>query len=1641
MPSNVELYDYYCRRSACHPNSSVKTFLESTGRTELETLDVSGNYLGQRGLIPVLDLVKNTKTIQTLDVSNNELGVEQVQHLAYCLALHPNMRSVRLCNTGLHDGHVEVLLQLLSMNKSIEELILEGNHLTPPRIREVEEALAHNRRTQQLRRAEACTHSAYLTEKAATATVAKRTFSAVLSGNIPAAESGGYVHYATWFKNPQFCVQTSRTSRVSFVLECTQDNSGTNQMGLMVLRHDGVHRAVEIDEMTVVAESPVSEQHCVVEALLNHEESYVVMPYTFNPGHALPFRLTATLINDHTAQKEGWITLERLNARYDWCTCSIEDGAWTAANAGGSGSNTTWRNNDMYHLTNCSKAEAPDSCSSNGTPATMIGALPSDTPTVSIYILLVKEVDPYCNDERAIGIDVMTHGEHHPNAPPLFYSSDVVYASLPHERKTFALLKLQLPASNLDLYVVPSTELPGQTGTYTLTVFSSIEVQLARSVFPHGWRYRVMDGAWDEMYCGGCRAECSSWKSNPSFEVHVERVAQPLIACVEVRPLPPPAADPEVPPQSADASVATGEEQEDEREEDESPEAALRRAELEAFYQRHRSQKLEVGVMAVDTVAPAFSMMATSAQKEHAAAVVVSPTRPDLYVVPMLRHAAEIAAYTLELFSPSPFVVESTDAVCLATRERQAQLAAYELESKKRAAILRAAEEQHQQSDEGLQDSASLQAERKTILEKASQTGLPYVDRDFPRGTSSLFLDPAGPPPLDFPMQTTWKRVSEVSQPVREICPANMSPPYPYGPRHWFASVLQAVAVKPSWLARIFVRYDPEAGFAQFSFYKQDDWVGVTVDDFLLVDNQNELVYGRSSRSSGDAHNFFFPLAEKAYAKLHRCYEALEPKVNPDQTTLALLCQGLMDVTSGLTSVVRIRSCDKSDELPVEEKDRLWRKLKSAIDASLLCSLMLDSGGAVTRERSHVGLLPDRLYGVMDARFVEQQRLVKIRLFDSSDSDEWSGKWAFSSPRWTPTLRDVLHYHAAETHTAWLHFDEVLYYFTHVLMTEVCLRKVNVAGSFAEALDHEPAAAALSLRNPQYALNVSLSDTAGDTAMEVNISVHRRDPRLDITRTRGATARLKTRLGFAVFATEDNTRRLSHVADNQLLQLVKPSIERDQHVTLQLTPDFLRTQKITVMPFRENLRDPDVSYTVSASCAAGTPAGATVQLKHVVPNMSTIVSGQWAAEVKTGPPTFPQWRNNPQFFLSAAQEMEVTVTLRPTCMTTATLGFTLHRTRHCSSFLNFEPATVVASAVSSVAGAAPSCVVRLAGMAERRGMPYVLVPYSSDGTGEFQLEVVGNQPVHLRPIEPRLDWHRMRYNVSISAANGNMGGNPENTPSWRFNSQLALTFPVERDGRLFISAKRLRSADPRVKIGMLLLHAGPAVTGNYRRCIIYNDDDVVAKSTDSQAESVLDTEVSLPAERGALILVVYADQPYKEAEVELSFYTAPTLEMQPVEEWPRVLMQEGSWNLGTTAAGSRTNFASWINNPFFCLSVLRPTKVTLLLVQYPRDHEHPVVKRYGTQKALLPPPLMHPDRCTAIQLSVAKFDEKLTEVVSTAPTTRAEAYIVVELSPEQPYLVVPCTKEPQHDGDFKLFAFADHPIELYLTEKPRLPYV
>eukprot|EP00796_Vickermania_ingenoplastis_P012455 gene12455-8543_t len=1608
MATLNDLYSYYCRRWDCRPNSSFAKYLEEAynhhGQQRiLHTVDVSSNYLGHKGIIPVLDLVKNTKTVKVLDVSNNRLEHEQLVHLCYCLAKHPSIRQLSVSNNLLHDASIGVLVELLEMNPSIIEVDISGNQFLPSSFALIRDCVSKNQYIQKQLADEEAAIEKLRRERP------KPSYQTEVEDTISVEESGGDLHFSTWYKNPQYSLRVSKDTRVSVVLKVLEENEA-KQSGFVLMRYDGIRRVVELGRKTVVVESPVSCSHTKVEVLLEKDGQYVVMPYTFHPQRSLRFQLSATILRDKPTLDEGWITLDKLDAQYDWFTQTIE-GAWKGQTAGGDTHQPTWRYNDMYRIQYAGPQQS-FALSSKG----------------MVCLRLFKSVDPDDNDEKEIGLEVMEHDTYASGLPPLLSTPDVVRTSYLHEHKACIVHKVGVQrAMDLDYFIVPSTKRAGQEGKYTLVVFSTVPFTIVPSYFPHRWNYRLLDGEWNNETCGGCREFYQSWKSNPSAKLvmEIQDKPKPIIVCLDM---------------GENRGMVKNEAPHAEGNGDNNGGAGATVVALHAdpddsegeFLRRHRECVLEGSVAAVDARHPKFALRKTTKMSAVESTMTLLDTSPTFYLVPMARHVGQLGTFKLHIFCEDPFVVDSVEP--LASRERRAQLEGYEAENQKRRSTKSAISSRAPSTAQ----SAELLAARSEILRKCLTTGIKFSDRDFPRGFSSCWLQPDGPPPIDFPETYSWIHASDIAPGAGCLVGGAFSPPFPWGKRHWFGSVMNAVAAKPHMLSRIFLHYDSDAGFAQFQFFKGDRWIGVTVDDYLLVDAAGQLLFGHSINKS----DILYPLMEKAYAKLHRCYEAMELKVTPELTLMDVLLQGLKDATGGHNEVYTLNP-EKDVELTVEERESIWRVLKRSTSTKVLQTLLLRSDDPGVGERKHGGILEDHLYGVMDARFIEQQRLVKIRNWHDPIDADWRGKWAPHSPHWTDTLLEVLEYdHTQEE--IWLSFDEVLHYFSNLIVTEEGESVSTIKKDFqvgVDAIDVDRR-----LRFPQFALNFNDLPPAGDnTPFKVVVELQQPDARMTVTRVRHATAQYATSIGLAVLTTEDNRRRVKALEDEYVLGWIRPQRCRDLHITLELHPALMAQQHLTLVPFLEDERHGDrtAPYFLRVSSS-----DVKVELTPVEDNTVVTLKGDWLDVTAGGPPQKEvTWRDNPQYFIYPSESMEITFTLSATAPPEkgVGIGFTVHETKLCSSFLSYDPETVVLHVPPTsppspvVAGA-----VKLKGMVERRGMPYVVVPYCNQRhfNASFELQALGNRKMTFAPIDPRLDWSRDCRVVKLRTFDGNTGGSPE-YPSWRMNPQFVLDFPILREGRLFISAENLKAGDRFNKLGLLLLRADNRWNGLRRRRIAYRPEDVVAQAAERLDRVDLDVELDLRDHNEPLILVVYTNIPYREVDIRVTAYAAVPMEVEPVQEWKCTAITEGSWKLGITTGGSRKNFASWINNPFLGLSCIRPTQMMAVLIQYPHGPEKPIVKRYKNKKNFLPPPIVNPHLRQSIELDVLRYDDDLTPIASTGPVHQHEVVLAAKLEPcvDRPYLLVPATTLPEQNGDFKVLVYADHPVDLYTVDKPRLPYV
>jgi hypothetical protein len=203
----------------------------------------------------------------------------------------------------------------------------------------------------------------------------------------------------------------------------------------------------------------------------------------------------------------------------------------------------------------------------------------------------------------------------------------------------------------------------------------------------------------------------------------------------------------------------------------------------------------------------------------------------------------------------------------------------------------------------------------------------------------------------------------------------------------WWLAGLASLAHRKDIMEKICVARDEECGVYGFVFWKDGEWISTIIDDNLYLTTRD---YGdgretydssgkkarrhRKEKQTGSKALYFshcenenetwLPLLEKAYAKVHGDYEALDG----GWSGIAV-----EDLTGGVTTVVAGNS--------VLRKDRLWRELVKSgeEDGEFVFALSAKSGW-----RSTNGIQLNHAYSVLKAVEVQdddgkRHRLVRVR--------------------------------------------------------------------------------------------------------------------------------------------------------------------------------------------------------------------------------------------------------------------------------------------------------------------------------------------------------------------------------------------------------------------------------------------------------------------------------------------------------------------------------------------------------------------------------------------------------------------------------------------------------------------------------------
>ncbi|CAL4076093.1 unnamed protein product [Meganyctiphanes norvegica] len=302
-----------------------------------------------------------------------------------------------------------------------------------------------------------------------------------------------------------------------------------------------------------------------------------------------------------------------------------------------------------------------------------------------------------------------------------------------------------------------------------------------------------------------------------------------------------------------------------------------------------------------------------------------------------------------------------------------------------------------------------------------------FEDPEFPADDSSLG---------DMDKQIEWKRPMELVQPGEKpkflVNGNRFSVVQGEIGDCWFLSAMSAITLNPGLLKRVLpdnLNFEKDyAGIFYFSIWQGGHWVNVVVDDRLPVMYGNQLAFS----SSRDTTEFWSALLEKAYAKLHGSYSALNSGKCFEATE---------DLTGGVTERFFL---DK--DIP---EDFFTYLLKSRQRGSLI-TCGIPGSGEVTGNN---GLVAGHAYCVTAVRRVsimgwkEKSKVHLIRIRNPwGDETEWNGAWSDGSKEWGLLNNDEKEKHQITIDNDgefWMNFEDFNSNFKEVYITSLNPNTVN----------------------------------------------------------------------------------------------------------------------------------------------------------------------------------------------------------------------------------------------------------------------------------------------------------------------------------------------------------------------------------------------------------------------------------------------------------------------------------------------------------------------------------------------------------------------------------------------------------------------
>ncbi|CAE7215086.1 DEK1 [Symbiodinium natans] len=238
-------------------------------------------------------------------------------------------------------------------------------------------------------------------------------------------------------------------------------------------------------------------------------------------------------------------------------------------------------------------------------------------------------------------------------------------------------------------------------------------------------------------------------------------------------------------------------------------------------------------------------------------------------------------------------------------------------------------------------------------------------------------------------------------------------------PRHWVQWLQHPVGEDPENVRSCFMEHDIDVGVYGVRFFLDGEWYHTIIDDWMPVDQYGRMLYAKSY----DHDEVWVPLLEKAFCKLHTCYEMCDGG-QPGEAVSVLF--------GGAMGKFKIKEKTRYKPLAANV---YYETLHDAHEAGWVLSTTFTksraAGGKAGQGKCGEGITNDGLvhghvYSVL--RVVEAcgNKLVCCR--NPWGQGEWKGKWSDANAfgEWTPEMKEATNYRGGDDGTFWMSIEDFL---------------------------------------------------------------------------------------------------------------------------------------------------------------------------------------------------------------------------------------------------------------------------------------------------------------------------------------------------------------------------------------------------------------------------------------------------------------------------------------------------------------------------------------------------------------------------------------------------------------------------------------